>query len=156
MQVIDCSQDGDAHPRNCAWLEYAASVLYAVVGQGINGSKKALCSCCYRWGYQWLEEGSLFLLLALRQLLMFPSHQHAVGRKAEAVLQQVSLLCGSGVRAGKMCKLVCTSCFNEPVSFGAIDQVPVNYSQKKKYRGEGHKNIYLISLSSDYLKITST
>lgn len=107
-------------------------------------------------GYQWLEEGSLFLLLALRQSLMFPSQQHAVGRKAEAVLQQVFLLRGSGVRAGKMCKLVCTSCFNDPVSFGAIDQVPVNYSQKKKYRGESHKNIYLVSLSSDYLKITST
>lgn len=127
----------------------ATSGLNAIVGQGIGGPRKALCSYCRRSGYQWLEGGSAFLLLALRQLLMSLSHWRAMGKKAEAVPQQVFLLCGPGVRAGKTCKLLCASCFNEPLSFGATDQVLVNYSQKKKYRGEGHKNIYLISLSPD-------
>lgn len=105
--------------------------------------------CCGRLGYRWLEESSPFLLLALRESLMFPSYQHAVGRKSAALLQRVCLLCGSGLGAGKMYKLLCASLFNDPVSFGAIDQVLVNCSQKKKYNGEVHKNTYLITLSCD-------
>lgn len=48
-----------------------------------------------------------------------------------------------------MYKLLCASLFNDPVSFGAIDQVLVNCSQKKKYNGEVHKNTYLITLACD-------
>lgn len=102
---------------------------------------------CCRLRYQRPEEDSPFLLLALRLSLVFPSHQ--CGKKGRSCPTEVSLLCESGVRGGKTRKPVRGSRFKDPVSFGAIDQVLINHSQKKKYCGESHKNTYVVSLFPD-------
>lgn len=82
--------------------------------------------------FQWLEEGTPFLLLVLSQLLMFPSHQLAVGRKKLSSTSFLAVWGRSKSWEDILKAFSNASHFNEPISFGAIDQVLVNYSWKKK------------------------
>lgn len=96
--------------------------------------------CCCILGDQWLEEGTP-LLLVLRQLLVFPSYQLAVGRKK---LSSRSFL--AGVKAGKTGK---TKWFVPLIS---ITPFPLELLTKCCLTTVGkisHKSIYLISLSPD-------
>lgn len=92
------------------------------------------------WGFNGLRKASTPLLLVLRQLLVFPSHQLAVGRKK---LSSRSFC--AGVRAVK----TFSKCFVPLIS---ITPFPLELLTKCWWTTAGkrsHKNIYFIFLSPE-------
>lgn len=138
VQVISCSQDGDACPRTLHFLEFAIPGLNAVIDWGSNAWGRVYFCCCIL-GDQCLEEGTP-LLLVLRQLLVFP-YQFAVGRKK---LSSRSFPAGLKARKTGKIKLF--------VPLISITPFPLELLTKCCWTTAGkrsHKSIYLISLSPD-------